>query len=439
MKLSRKLLKLLTIFAILAAFMVTTVGSTSVTAQDTTVTFMSTQFNTVEESEVARDILAGFEGGEVEFIGQEESPMIDLLIAEADAGEGTVDVIGALHGTFPTLRDERLVFDLSDLLTELDPDGDRIAPAFVELGKLGTADFQFYIPWMQATYIMAANVEALEYLPEGADLNALTWEELGQWGANISEATGEQKLGFPVDGLMHRFLQGYLYPSFTGGMVTGYKSEDAVAMYEFFVNDIWPYTNPQSRTYSFMNEPLLTGEVWVAFDHTARLLPAFDEDPEGFVAFPAPAGPMGRGFMPVIVGLGIPETAPDPDAAADLIEFMLSVETQEAVLNQLGFFPVVAGVDFSELPAGVAAEADAVTAQATSEDALPALLPVGLGDRGNEFNQVYRDTFGRIVLEGEDTATVLEEEAANLQEILDDTGAPCWPPDAPSEGACQVE
>ena len=45
------------------------------------------------------------------------------------------------------------------------------------LGKLGTAQ-QLYIPWMQATYIMAANKKALPYLPAGADINALTYEQL---------------------------------------------------------------------------------------------------------------------------------------------------------------------------------------------------------------------------------------------------------------------
>ena len=286
---------------------------------------------------------------------------------------------------------------------------------------------------------MAANVEALQYLPEGADINALTWEELAQWAKNMQEATGEPKLGFPVDGLWHRFLEGYLYPSFTGGMVTGFKSDEAVAMFEFFRDEIWPYVNPQSITYSFMQEPLLSGEVWVAFDHTARLKDAFDQEPDQFVAFPAPAGPKGRGFMPVVVGLGVPANAPNPDGAVELIKYLLMPETQGAVLQNLGFFPVVAGVSTEDLPAGIAIEAEAVGAQAASEDALPALLPVGLGDQGGAFNEIYKSAANRILLDGEDIPTVLEEEAANLQALLDDTGAPCWPPDAPSEGACQVE
>jgi multiple sugar transport system substrate-binding protein len=221
-------------------------------------------------------------------------------------------------------------------------------------------------------------------------------------------------------------------------MVTGFNSEEAVEMFQFLL-DLWPYVNEQSVTYSFMQEPLLAGEVMIAFDHTARLLDAFNEDPDNFVAFPAPAGPAGRGFMPVIAGLGVPFTADNPDGADATIGYMLSPEVQGQVLAELGFFPVVSGVEVEDLPVGIQIEIDAVTAQANSEDALPALLPVGLGDRGGEINQIYRTAFNRIVLEGEDTATVLAEEAENLQALLDDTGAACWPPDPASEGPCQVE
>ena len=227
--------------------------------------------------------------------------------------------------------------------------------------------------------------------------------------------------------------------SFTGGMVTGFKSPEAVAMYEWFRDDLWPYVHPQSITYEFMQEPLLSGEVLVAFDHTARLINAFNERPDDFVAFPAPAGPAGRAFMPVVVGLGIPYTAPNPDGAEELLRFLLSPETQGRVLQDLAFFPVVGGVDTTNLPAGVAIEAAAVSAQASSPDALPALLPVGLGDRGGEINELFRNTFQRIVIDGEDIQTVLNEEGAALQTLLDETGAACWPPDAPSEGACQLQ
>ncbi len=409
----------------------------SAVAQDDTVTFMSTQFNVVEETDKARAILADFGGGTAEFVPSEEGPMIELILAEASAGEGTVDLLGALHGTFPTLANNDTLFDLSELLAEIEETTD-VNDAFVELGKLGTEDYQYYIPWMQATFTMAANNEALQYLPEGADINALTWEQLAEWAKNIQEATGEARLGLPVAGLFHRFLEGYAFPSWTGGMVTGFKTQEAADMLVFMRDELWPYVNPESINYEFMSEPLLSGEVWIAFDHVARLKAAFDEQPENFVAFPAPAGPAGRGFMPVVVGLAVPYTSPNPDGADELIKYLLSPEVQGAILRDLGFYPVVSGVDTSNLPAGVAAQSAAVEAQANSADGIPSLLPVGLGDRGGEINQIFRNAFTRVVLEGQDPMTVLEEEGAALQTLLDETGAACWAPDPPSDGPCQL-
>jgi len=140
-------------------------------------------------------------------------------------------------------------------------------PASRNLARMGTKDKTFYIPWMQATYVMAVNKKALEYLPAGADVNALTYQQLKDWGAAITKATNKRLIGFPAgpNGLLQRFFQGYLYPSYTGSSgVAGFKSPEAVAMWKDF-KDIWQYVNPQSTNYEFMQEPLASEEVWIAW------------------------------------------------------------------------------------------------------------------------------------------------------------------------------
>src|SRR5690606_17922916 len=149
-------------------------------------------------------------------------------------------------------------------------------------------------------------------------------------------------------------------------------------------------------------EPLLAGEVWVAWDHTARLIDALRQRPDDFVAFPAPAGPVGRGFMPVLAGLGIPAGAPDRDAAVAVIEYLTRPETQVTLLAEIGgFFPVVGATMPADLSAGVQLAADAIARQAASPDVVPSLLPVGLGARDGEFSRVYLDAFTLIVLRGQ--------------------------------------
>jgi len=398
------------------------------------VSFFSTQFNIVEEGAKFRAILQ--EGGNYDYTGSEEGPLVDLVLAGAEAGQGQVDLVGALHGTFPSIEDAMM--NMTDVVDDLSADRE-FAQAYLQTGLLGTDDYLYYVPWMQATYIMAAHNDALEYLPDGADINALTWEQFAEWCQTLLDETGGPKCGVPHAGLFNRFLQGFLWPSYTGGMVTKFKSQEAAEMLEWSRDTLWPTMHPQSISYDFMQEPLLAGEVWVAFDHVARLIQAFNEQPENFVAFPAPAGPAGRGYMPVVVGLGIPNDSPNPEAAMALIDYLTQPETQKRVLSELAFFPVVSGVDTSDLPAGVALEAAAVEATSNAPDALPALIPVGLGARGGEINDIFKAAFNRVVIDGEDVNAVLEEEAGNLQALLDDTGAPCWAPDPPSDGPCQIE
>ncbi|WP_299154994.1 ABC transporter substrate-binding protein [uncultured Tateyamaria sp.] len=405
--------------------------SCSAVAAQAEVLFWSTQAKPVEEAQAMREqVLSG--AGEVDYQPNDGGPWITRLNAELSAGTGTIGVLGALHGDFSAMNTDDLV-DLDDLGLGAASD------TFNNLAKLGTGNAK-YIPWMQASYIMAANKKALEHLPEGADINTLTYDQLIAWSTNVMEATGEAKFGFPAGpkGLKHRFFQGYLYPSYTDGVVRTFASDKAVVAWEK-MRELWAVTNPGSTNFSFLQEQLLNEDVWIAFDHTSRLAAAFNERPDDFVAFPAPAGPEGRGFMPVIAGVGIPRTAPDMEASKALIAHMLKPETQIATLRATNFFPVVDVELPGDLPPSVQAAGNAVAIMSASPDANPGLLPAGLGDKGGDFNRVFVDTFERIILAGQPIEAVLEDQKKTLKRIMDETGAPCWAPDAPSEGACPVE
>ena len=63
---------------------------------------------------------------------------------------------------------------------------------------------------------------------------------------------------------------------------------------------LWQTVNPNSANYDFMQEPLQGGEVWLAFDHVARLKEALLAKPDDFVTFPAPAGPKGEDTDPLV-------------------------------------------------------------------------------------------------------------------------------------------
>jgi len=407
--------------------------SVSAHAASAQVLFWSTQAAPVEETQKMREqVLKGFEGG-VDFQPQEVGPFVTRLEAELEAGSGQIGVVGALHGELATYGEHWV--DLS----KVDLQGATVTPAFMELGKLGTNE-QKYLPWMQANYVMAANKQALEYMPEGADINALTYDQLVEWAKALAEQTGSPKFGFPAgpQGLKHRFFQGFLLPSYARSTVTKFASAEAEAGWNMF-KELWQYTNPASTNYAFMQEPLLSGDVWVAFDHIARLAEAFNQRPDDFVAFPAPAGPAGRGFMPVLAGLAVPKGAPDMEASLRLVQYMMQPETQIATLLATNFYPTVEVTLPDDLPNSAKALGPAITAMTSADDALPALLPIGLGTLDGQFNRIYTDTFERIVLAGQPVRDVLNEQAQALRSLMEQAKAPCWLPDAPSEGACPVE
>ena len=406
-------------------------------AQTERLIFLSTQLRPIEEAQKMRNLILEDFPREVDYITEQPQQFEGRVEAEQLSGAPTIDVVGALHGELQPLERLEALVPLDDLAAKLTGRG--VPDPLMALGKFGTAH-QLYIPWMQASYIMVANKKALPYLPGGADINALSYDQLAVWARTIEQKTGKRLLGFPAgpQGLMHRFFEGYLYPSYTGGVVVPFRSQAAAAMWTQFAL-LWKCVNPNSTSYNFMQQPLLSGDVWIGFDHIARVLDALRQRPDEFVAFPAPAGPKGRGYMPVLAGLAVLKGAPDLSGAMALIDYLTQPETQIATVGSVGFFPVVKAELPRDLDPGVKLTAAAVEKMQSAKDALPALPPIGLGNRGGEFDRVFMDTFQLIVLRGQKPRAVLDREAEALQRLITETGAPCWQPDPPSTGACQVQ
>jgi multiple sugar transport system substrate-binding protein len=421
--------------ALVAVVAVSSAGAKTGKTSANTVVFMSTQLTPVTEQQKFIDVtLKGFPGS-VQFVAANAvSDLVTRLNAEAQAGSGQVSLAGATVGDLETVAPD--LIDLSDVAAKLKNAG--IPQSLWDQAKLGT-NKQLSIPWMQATYLMCANKKALPYLPKGANINSLTWGQFAQWAANLQKKFGTPEVGFPGGGLglFPRFLQGYLIPSFTGRLVTKFESKEDAAAW-LYLKNLWRFVNPQSTQYSFMQDPLLSGEVMVAWDHVARLTNALQQKPNDFVLFPAPRGPKGRGFLPVLATVGIPKTAPDPTDAKSLILFLDNISQQARTITEHGFFPVVGGKLSKKLSEGSLALAAAVKLQQAQKDAIPSVLPIGLGAQSGAYAKVFIDSFTRMVLNKEDPMTVLKDEGNQLQQLLNAAGAHCWQPDPRSSGTCQV-
>ncbi|HKD25380.1 MAG TPA: ABC transporter substrate-binding protein [Xanthobacteraceae bacterium] len=405
-------------------------------AQTERLIFLSTQLRPIEEAQKMRNLILKDFSQEVDYITEPPQRFPIRVEAARRTGMHTLDVVGALHGELQQLVPLDALVPLDDLAGKLTTRG--IPSPLLTLGKFGTAH-QLYIPWMQASFVMVANKRALPYLPSGADINALSYDQLATWASTLQQQTGKRLLGFPAgpQGLMHRFFEGFLYPSYTGGVVVPFRSEAAEAMWTQFAS-LWRSVNPSSTGYNFMGQPLLSGDVWIGFDHIARLLDALREKPGEFVAFPAPAGPEGRAYMTVLAGLGVMKGTSDVGKAMALIDYLTQPTTQIVTARAVGFFPVVNANLPPDLDPGLKMGAAAIASMQSSNDALPVLPPSGFGPRDAEFDKVFLDTFQLIILRGQKPHAVLDREAERLNRLMTEAGVPCWRPDPPSTGACQV-
>ena len=86
---------------------------------------------------------------------------------------------------------------------------------------------------------------------------------MGQGDPQGHGAEPVRAAGAATAGLIHRFLQGFLVPSFTGSFVTEFRSKEAAQGW-LYMRQLWQYTHPQSLTYAFMQDPLLSEEVLLA-------------------------------------------------------------------------------------------------------------------------------------------------------------------------------
>ena len=405
-------------------------------AQTERLIFLSTQLRPIEEAQKMRNLILKDFSQEVDYITEPPQRFPMRVEAARRTGMHTLDVVGALHGELQQLVPLDALVPLDDLAGKLTTRG--IPSPLLTLGKFGTAH-QLYIPWMQASFVMVANKRALPYLPSGADINALSYDQLATWASTLQQQTGKRLLGFPAgpQGLMHRFFEGFLYPSYTGGVVVPFRSEAAEAMWTQFAS-LWRSVNPSSTGYNFMGQPLLSGDVWIGFDHIARLLDALREKPGEFVAFPAPAGPEGRAYMTVLAGLGVMKSTSDVGKAMALIDYLTQPATQIVTARAVGFFPVVNANLPPDLDPGLKMGAAAIASMQSSNDALPVLPPSGFGPRDAEFDKVFLDTFQLIILRGQKPHAVLDREAERLNRLMTEAGVPCWRPDPPGTGACQV-
>ena len=185
---------------LLAACGVNTSGS----GGEGSVNFLSTQFSPVEERQRYEATLKKFAGDiQVAYNPVDTGIFNTTLKSQLAAGKVEIGIAAGLHSDLIPFASQ--FEDLSSLTSDLSSAG--YSDDLLELAKLGT-DSPRYIPWIQATYVVAVNKKALEWLPSGADVNNLTYENFLAWAQAAKAANGGRPVfGIPAGpkGLHHRF------------------------------------------------------------------------------------------------------------------------------------------------------------------------------------------------------------------------------------------
>jgi len=249
------------------------------------VAFVSTQMHPATERQFMEgDLLANFAkqyGIKVKFLPLTYQEASSRIEAEQKAGKVSVNLFADLQGGIDLLAGKGFMMDMEGYIFP--------GRTFIQtLEKYAYAQgIKEFVPWLQATYVMVVNKKAFDYLPKGLTKDDViygsekwTYDALLEWARMIQIKTGRPPIGFPMSprGLWHRFLHGYIYPSFTGAQALKFDSVRALEMWEY-LKRLYKYIHPASSTWAAMDEPLLRGEVLIAWDHTARIKNAIVENP----------------------------------------------------------------------------------------------------------------------------------------------------------------
>jgi transcriptional regulator with XRE-family HTH domain len=150
-------------------------GRTLVPQALSAVKFVGSQAQPPAEYRAMMTMLHGY--GAVDFNSQPTAANDIRTILDGQAsGVSAIDLTDMAHSDMVALHANDALEGLTPLLRRLQTSR-QFPDALLEYGRFGT-DKQYYIPWLQATYMMAVNNKALPYLPTGADVNNLTYDQV---------------------------------------------------------------------------------------------------------------------------------------------------------------------------------------------------------------------------------------------------------------------
>ncbi len=328
-------------FMALAMFLTTRYGAKSSSSSSNKLVVLSRLWSLPHEKDfVINNVIRPFEQEHkcsVDFQTLDDETLLQRIMTQRQVGRVAVDVVIVYVSRMSEWVENGHVADLTE---SIEPWDDREFAT----GFSGMTVFEGrtrFLPIGADVYLLCANKKALEYLPDGAKIEDLTWNQLADWARLVAEGEGEGK--FAMTGAAQTMLiyqVGCAVLSHGGGF-PDLASPGAVSAWNLFVKMRRSFA-PAIMTYESVVPPMKRGEAWLAVAHSARVGEIYSSNPAMFAIAPPPRGPAGIGSIAGVSGLAVVEGCPNRELALAFLDYITSPATQlQLARGTSGFIPTV--------------------------------------------------------------------------------------------------
>lgn len=245
----------------------------------------------------------------------------------------TMDIVAAYVANMAEWIEKGYVEDLTSYVKSWD---DRTFSPTFEYGT-NFEGKQYFIPVGADVYLIIANKKALKYLPSGANLENLTWEEFAKWSNAIAKGEEEGKTvvtGIPMKSFIYQF--GAITLSY-GATFPDINTPEAIEAWKILVSMKDDFI-PAVLNVDNCVAPMKRQEAWLSWIHNARAGQVYSSNPANFVVAPVPEGPAGIGSIAGVSGYGILKNAPNKEMAIKFLEYITRPDIQLKIGKGTGGF-----------------------------------------------------------------------------------------------------
>ena len=278
---------------------------------------------------------------------------------------------------------------------------------------------QYFLPVGADVYLLLANNKALPYLPDGVELDSITWEQYAAWGVAVAEGEGEGKVcitGIPAKSWIYMFggtglSYGAGFPDVNSeGAMQAWKIWESIGMANGFV--------PTVLNIDSCVDPMMREESWLTVFHNARAGQVYGSNETQFTLAPAPTGPVGTGSIAGVSGYAIMKGSANYDLAILFLEFLTRPDIQVKIAKGTGGFipPVLEAMAFL----GDEAIDEVINkAVLVLENGVVSGVPAGNYQDWGAVKMCYDEIFADVILAGlEITQEILDEGQACVDGLL---------------------